>query len=57
MRKADIYFNGVIVNTVEFDRMNPDFEKDCVILTVKISDCESKIVALVPNNHLIIVKD
>lgn len=57
MRKADIYFNGQIINTVEFDVINYTIYEKSIALTVKIDESNHKVVALVPYDHLIVIKD
>lgn len=57
MRKADIYFNGQIINTVEFDVINYTIYEKSIALTVKIDESNHKVVALVPYDHLIVIKE
>jgi hypothetical protein len=57
MRKVYIYFNGEIIQTIKCDRASTEYSKDMIALTVSVGENTSKIVALIPFNHLIVFID
>lgn len=52
--KADIYYQGNIIKTVDYDKMH--VEQGTTVLLVK-TNCNDRVVACVPSDHLIIAKD
>ena len=52
MRKADIYFNGEIVCTVSFEKI--ENTEQSTFLTVGYGD-DKRTVAIVPKTHLIVI--
>jgi len=54
MKKADIYFDGQIIKTVECDGVHVELSKDATFLVVGKDVIPKKVAAIVPFNHLII---
>jgi len=54
MKKADIYFNGEIIKTVECDGVHRDMSNNATMLIIENSDMTYNSIAVVPFNHLII---
>ena len=57
MRKADIYFNGEIRQTVECDGIHPELSKDASYLVIGKELIPKKVVAIVPFDHMIIFRE
>jgi len=57
MRKADIYFKGDIIQTVECDGIHTELSKDASYLVIGKDLIPKKIAAIVPFDHMIIFRE
>ena len=56
MKKAKIYFEGTLVETIDCTGVDYICREDSILLFLIDKDCNKSIVAVVPNTHLIIVE-
>lgn len=57
MKKADIYFNGQIINTVYCDGVHSELSKNAIFLVKGKDIIPEKVIAIIPFDHLIIFSD